>query len=117
MQDSANPQPFSIEIEEQAADVLVRCQGKLTAEHANQLYNPVSELLPRYRRVILDLANLTRMDSMGLGAVVRLYVHAKSRGTAVELRNLNQRIRDLLVLTNLLPLFAFTNEDDFPKEP
>ena len=117
MQDSASPQTFSIEIEEQGATVLVRCQGTLTAGCADQLYTPVSELLPKYRHVILDLAHLTRMDSMGLGAVVRLYVHAKSRGSAVELRNLNPRIRDLLVLTKLLPLFAFTSEDDVPKEP
>jgi len=115
MHDSANPQPFSIEIEEQTSSVLVRCQGRLTAEHANQLYKPVSELLPRYRHVVLDLGHLTRMDSMGLGAVVRLYVHAKSRGTEVQLRNLSPRIRDLLVLTNLLPIFAFTNEDNVPK--
>jgi anti-anti-sigma factor len=112
MQDSANPQPFSIAIEEQATAVLVRCQGKLIAGYADQLYTPVSELLPRHRHVILDLAHLTHMDSMGLGAVVRLYVHAKSRGTAVELRNLSPRIRDLLIRTNLLPVFAFTSEDN-----
>jgi len=50
------------------------------------------------------------MDSMGLGALVRIYVHAKTRGTTVELRNLSPRIRDLLILTNLLPAFALTGE-------
>ena len=117
MQDSANPQPFSIEIEEQATAVLVRCQGKLIAGYADQLYTPVSALLPRPRHVILDLAHLTHMDSMGLGAVVRLYVHAKNRGTMVELRNLNQKIRDLLILTNLLPVFAFTGEHHIRMGP
>src|SRR5215471_20734946 len=101
----STPQPFSIEIEDQGAIVLVRCQGKLTAGHADQLYGPVSALLPQHQYVILDLARLTQMDSMGLGALVRLYVHAKTRGTTVELRNLSPRIRDLLILTNLLPAF------------
>jgi len=117
MQDPATPPPFSIEIEEHDTTALVRCQGILTAEYADRLYTPVSRLLPNHRYIVLDLAQLTRMDSMGLGAVVRLYVHAKNRGTTVELRNLSQRIRDLLILTGLLPLFAFTSEPDAPTEP
>lgn len=111
------PRPFTIEIEEHGTAVLVRCNGKLTAGYADQLYNPVSELLPNHQHVILDLAHLTHMDSMGLGAVVRLYVHAKNRGTMVELRNLNQKIRDLLILTGLLPVIAFTSEHSIPIEP
>src|SRR5262245_58826711 len=104
------PPPFHIEIEEHGATVLVRCHGRLIANYADQLYTPVSELLPKHRHVILDLAHLTHMDSMGLGAVVRLYVYAKNRGTTVELRNLGQKIRDLLILTNLLPAFSMTGE-------
>ena len=104
------PKPFTIEIEEHGTTVLVRCHGKLLAEYAEQLYTPVSALLPNHQHVILDLAHLTRMDSMGLGAVVRLYVHAKNRGTTVELRNLVPKVRDLLILTNLLPAFAMTGE-------
>ena len=117
MQDPATPPPFSIEIEEHDATVLVRCHGKLTAEYADRLYTPVSALLPKHQHVILDLARLTRMDSMGLGAVVRLYVHAQNRGTTVELRNLTQKIRDLLIITGLLPVFAFTREENIPIEP
>jgi anti-anti-sigma factor len=86
--------------------------GKLTVGHAEQLYTPVSALLPQHQLIILDLARLTQMDSMGLGTLVRLYVHAKNRGTAVELRNLNPRVRELLILTNLLPAFALTSERD-----
>lgn len=117
MEASATPPPFYIEIEEHSATALVRCHGKLTANYADQLYTPVSALLPQHKHVILDLAHLTHMDSMGLGAVVRLYVHAKSRGTTVELRSLNQKIRDLLILTNLLPVFAFTGEHHIRMGP
>ena len=50
------------------------------------------------------------MDSMGLGTLVRLYVHSKNKGCDLELRNLGQKIRDLLILTNLLPAFTVTGE-------
>jgi len=52
------------------------------------------------------------MDSMGLGALVRIYVSSKTHGTNLELRNLGQKIRDLLILTNLLPAFTITGERD-----
>ena len=102
------PPPFHIEIEDQGTTAVIRCHGKLTANYADLLYAPVSALLPNHQRVILDLAHLTHMDSMGLGNVVRLYVHGKNHGTTVELRNLTPRIRVLLILTNLLPAFAIT---------
>jgi anti-anti-sigma factor len=46
------------------------------------------------------------MDSMGLGTVVRLYVSARSAGSNVELINLGKRIRQLLAVTNLLPVLS-----------
>jgi anti-anti-sigma regulatory factor len=49
---------------------------------------------------------------MGLGALVRIYVSSKTHGTSLELRNLGQKIRDLLILTNLLPAFTITGERD-----
>jgi anti-anti-sigma factor len=102
--------PFTLDIEEHGDTALVRCHGKLLAGYADLLYTPVSALLPTHRRVILDLSDLTHMDSMGLGALVRLYVHAKNKGCDLELRNLGQKIRDLLILTNLLPAFTVTGE-------
>ena len=110
MPEAATPKPFFVEIEDHGATALVRCHGKLLAGYTDLLYHPVSALLPTHQRVILDLSHLTHMDSMGLGALARIYVAAKNRGCALELRNLGQKIRDLLILTNLLPAFTITGE-------
>ena len=110
MPEAATPKPFSIEIEDRGTTALVRCHGKLLAGYTDLLYLPVSQLLPTHQRVILDLADLTHMDSMGLGALVRIYVGAQTKGCSLELRNLGQKIRDLLILTNLLPAFTITGE-------
>jgi anti-anti-sigma factor len=61
---------------------------------------------------VLDLTDLTHMDSSGLGTVVRLYVSAKSAGCALELINLGARIRQLLGVTNLLSVFTSVCEHD-----
>lgn len=112
MPEAVAPKPFSLEIEDRGTTALVCCHGKLLAGYTDLLYLPVSQLLGTHKRVILDLSNLTHMDSMGLGALVRIYVAAKNRGTSLELHNLGQKIRDLLILTNLLPAFTITGERD-----
>src|ERR1700728_1117604 len=101
---SATP-PFTLEIEDRGSTAVVRCHGKLLAGHTELLYAPVSELLPTHQRVILDLSDLTHMDSMGLGALVRIYVSARTKGCELELRHIGKKVRDLLIMTNLLPAF------------
>jgi len=112
MTEAATPKPFSLEIEGEGDTAIVRCHGKLVAGHTDFLYLSVSQILGTHQRVILDLSDLTHMDSMGLGALVRLYVSAQTKGCSLELRNLGQKVRDLLILTNLLPAFTVIGERD-----
>lgn len=107
----ATPPPFTLEIEDHGSTAVVRCRGKLVAGATELLYGPVSQLLPTHPRIILDLSDLTHMDSMGLGALVRLYVSARTHGCSLELRNLGKKVRDLLIMTNLLPAFTVIGED------
>ena len=65
----------------------------------------VKALLPKNRRVILDLTDLGYMDSSGLGTLVGLYISAKGANCRLELVNLSPRIRELLSLTNVLSIF------------
>jgi anti-anti-sigma factor len=91
--------------------VVVRCHGKLVWGVEDQLYRAVREIIPTAHRVVLDLEDLTRTDSMGLGTLVRLYVHGKSVGCRVELMHLNKQIRNLLGLTGLFQVFAVVGEN------
>jgi anti-sigma B factor antagonist len=84
---------------------VVRCTGRLTAETSPQLKSEVKSLLPEKRRVILELTDLAYMDSSGLGALVGLYISAKSAKCELQLHNLSPRIRDLLSLANVLSVF------------
>jgi len=90
--------------------VVVRCNGKLVAGVDGAFYSEISRLIPGTKRLVLDLTDLKHMDSMGLGALVRLYVSTKSAGCALELINLGPRIRQLLGLTDLLSVFTVIGE-------
>jgi anti-sigma B factor antagonist len=84
---------------------IVHCIGRLTSEHAGALKVHVRGIIPQTRRIVLDLSELVRMDSAGLGAIVGLYVSAKKDNCDLLLINYNKPIKDLLGLTNLLSTF------------
>jgi anti-sigma B factor antagonist len=118
MSDEAVARLLTVEIDHAAflaGDItLVRCHGKLVAGVTDILYTEVRPLIPNTKRIVLDLTDLTHMDSMGLGTVVRLYVSAKSAGCDLKLINLGRRIQQLLSITNLLSVFATIEESDVP---
>jgi anti-sigma B factor antagonist len=103
---------FSLDIERSDDHATVLCHGKLVAGVNDVLYREVSKLLPGTKRIVLDLTDLTKMDSMGLGSVVRLYVSCKSAGSELQLINLGPRIRQLLGMTNLLTAFTIIGENN-----
>lgn len=96
---------FKIQTATSADEIIVRCSGRLTAEYAEQFKTAVRDLIPGKKCVVLDFTHVEHMDSSGLGAVVRLYVSAKTADCELRLVNFNQRVRELLGLTNLLGIF------------
>lgn len=101
---------LSWETSTQGDTTVVHCSGELLAGVTDALYEDVKRFIPQNRRIVLDLTDLSRMDSMGLATVIRLYVSAKASGCALELINLNKRVRELLGLTNLLSVFEICGE-------
>ncbi|MGO8934520.1 MAG: STAS domain-containing protein [Terracidiphilus sp.] len=106
MPQTAASQSLTFNIEHKGSTALVHCHGRLYAGVCTKLYNAVHPLIPNSKRIILDLTDLTSVDSMGLGTLVRLYVSAKSGGSCLELINLGKQVRELLGITNLLSLFG-----------
>ena len=91
---------------------VVQCTGRLTVEHALALKKHMQTLLPGAKRIILDLKEVTRMDSSGLGAIVAIYVSAKKSKCVLTLVNYNKSIRELLGMANLLSIFEQCAEVD-----
>ena len=106
MSHAAASHTLTFEIEHKGSAAIVHCHGRLYAGVCNNLYTKVHPLIPDHKRIILDLTDLTSVDSMGLGTLVRLYVSAKSGGSCIELINLGKQVRELLGITHLLSLFG-----------
>ncbi|HTZ60289.1 MAG TPA: STAS domain-containing protein [Acidobacteriaceae bacterium] len=102
--------PLSFEVSRTGTTTVVRCNGRLVAGVGDLLYAQVVQLVPDSKRIVLDLTNLARVDSMGLGTLVRVYVHCRSAGCSLELINLGQQVRQLLGTTNLMSVFAIIGE-------
>lgn len=75
-------------------------------ESRRRLVDHVRALLMTDRtRIVLDLANVRRVDSKGLGELIECYSASRSRGPAVRLVGVNGRLADLLVITKLVNVF------------
>ena len=101
----ATSHPLSLRTRIEPGAIVVECRGRLVREAADQLRQTVKPLLSQTSCLVLDLTDLAHMDSSGLGAVVGLYVSARTAGCQLQLINLNKRIRELLGMTHLLSAF------------
>ena len=108
------PQPaLTLEVQTETGASVVRCRGRLVAGTTELLHAEVKPLIATVSRVVLDLTELSRLDSMGLGAIVSLAVSAKRAGCTFELVNLGKQIRQLFAITNILTLFESAGDNTF----
>lgn len=112
MGDKAAASSFKVVVDNAGAVPLVRCSGRLVLGLTDDLLLPVKQVIPNHKRVVLDFTELTRMDSSGLGTIVRLLVSAKAAGCSLELKNVGPPIRKLLGITNLLDAFTIIGENN-----
>jgi anti-anti-sigma factor len=84
----------------------VKCHGRLVGDTAARLKEVVKPLIPLGGRIIIDLKDLSHMDSAGLGALVGLKVSAINQGYCIlELANMTPRVLELLRITHLAQMF------------
>lgn len=108
---STPPAPtLTLDIDHKAKPMVVKLHGKLVAGVGDILYSQVRPLLPHQKRILLDLGDLVRMDSMGLGMLARLYVSARREGCNLELMNLSKQIHMLLGTAHMLNAFTIVGE-------
>ena len=111
MSDIAAARLLTLAVEHCGDVVVVRCSGRLVSGTNSALNREVIQLIPGPRRIVLDFADLTHMDSVGLGTLVRLYVSARSAGCALELDNVGKSVRQLLGVSHLLSVFSSVGEN------
>ena len=98
----------------QAGDVtIVDLSGKITiGEGSVQLREAVRKALEEgKKKIILNLGDVSYVDSSGIGELVSSYTTTNNNGGQLKLLNLTKKIQDLLMITKLLTVFeTFDNE-------
>ena len=105
---SAIPIPISeldLKVVKAPEEILVQCSGRITSTSSPALQTTVRSLIPETKRIVLDLTDVSYLDSSGLGALVALFLSAKRQNCELKLINLNQRLKELFSLTRLSSVF------------
>ncbi len=71
-----------------------------------------NEIAMGKQRIIINLADVSYIDSSGLGELTSAFTRAKSRGITVKLLNLTKRIDELLQITKLYTVFDVYDDED-----
>ena len=95
---------------------IVGIRGDITLSKGGDvlLKDKIQSLLQQgHRKIVLDMGNVSYVDSAGLGQLVQVYATTSHLGGSLKLLNLTKRLRDLLVLTKLLTVFdAYDSESE-----
>ncbi len=85
---------------------VVDAAGRLIfGDESASLRDTVKTVISENKRIILNLGEVTYIDSGGLGTLVALYTTARSAGGDIKLASLTKRVGDLLQVTKLLTVF------------
>lgn len=93
--------------------VVVDVSGRLCAGGATAiLRNAIKECLEGgSNRLVLNVADLTFIDSSGLGELITSHTSVQSRGGSMNILKPSSRIKELLRMTKLTSVFpAFDDE-------
>jgi anti-anti-sigma factor len=99
---------FRVERRDAGGCTIMECYGRLTSDNVPALKEAMRELCQTKARIVLDLKEVPLMDSSGLGAVVTLYVSARTRGCRLQVENASKQILELFSIANVLSLFEST---------
>ena len=105
---------LKIDIRETADATILDISGRITlGESLADLRDSIREALAGdQKNLLLNLAEVSYIDSSGLGQLIGSYATVTSRGGQMKLLNLQKRVNDLLQITKLLTVFeTYTNEE------
>ena len=89
--------------------VTVRLHGEIDVLNVDQVRVSLVEALEsRPRTIIVDLAELSFIDSTGLGAIIFGFQRARDQDVAFELAHPSRGVRQILVLSGVLEVVTLT---------
>lgn len=93
--------------------IIVDISGKITlGEKGTMLRNTIQDLLDEgHKKVLLNLGDVTYIDSAGLGELISAFTSVRNRGGELKLLNLTKRVNDVLQITKLYTVFDVKDDE------
>jgi anti-sigma B factor antagonist len=94
--------------------ITVDVEGSITRHDARAvLLATLTGLIDRgYTMILLNVAQVTYVDSVTLGALVQVYTSALRHGATLKLQNVTERMRQLLRITKLDTVIDVIESED-----
>jgi anti-sigma B factor antagonist len=92
---------------------IIDLSGRITiGEGTVVLRDAVRNLLQRHEKnILLNLADVSYIDSSGIGELVSSFTTLSSQGGKLKLLKLTKKVHDLLSITKLLTVFEVFNDE------
>ena len=81
-------------------------------EGSSTLRDIVKDLLSKgEKKILLNLADISYIDSSGIGELVSAYTSVRNQGGEMKLLQLTRRVKDVLAITKLLTVFDVHDDE------
>src|SRR5215467_15917439 len=98
----------------QVGDIaIVDITGRIVLGEAGAtLRNLVADLLKNgHRKIVFNLANVSYIDSSGLGQLVGAFITVRKQEGELKLLHLNNKVHDILQITKLYTVFDISDNE------
>ena len=103
---------MTVEPKKRGETIVLQLAGKLELTTVSTFRQRFQELTTPGSTVVVDLAQVTFVDSSGLSGLVA----ARERTPATFLMNARPSVRSILNLTNLIGYFTILTQDEFEAQ-
>jgi len=92
---------------------IVDLSGRITlGEGSVVLRETIRDLLGKGdKKILLNLGDVSYIDSSGIGELVSAYTTARNQGGELKLLNLTKKVHDLLQITKLYTVFDIKDDE------
>ncbi|HLX06372.1 MAG TPA: STAS domain-containing protein [Thermoanaerobaculia bacterium] len=106
---------MKVNVRQRDGVTILDLKGKITIGVGDvALRNAVQEAINGgATKVVINLRDVTTIDSSGVGELVSAFTTATNRGAKLKLANLPAKVNDILQITQLITVFdVFDSEDE-----
>ena len=92
---------------------ILDCDGKLTIGTGDVALRGamLDEITDGHKKILINLKNVTAIDSSGLGELIRCRATAAGNEAEVKLLNVNLKARKLLTMARLVGVFEMFDDE------